>query len=90
MATPTVPKSMPVSHNASAHGRSDLLHLLGARVGGEIQVIAQPAEQRVAHAAADEVQLVTRISEHAAEIAQHARRAVQRNRGSGEQSGISS
>ena len=81
---------MPVSHSASAHGRSMLLHLLGPRVGGEVQVGAQPAEQRVAHAAADEVQLVARVSEHPAEFAQHVGVPVQRDLRGGQQFGISS
>ena len=39
------------------------LDLLGARVGGEVQIGAQAPEQRVAHTAADEVELVARIDE---------------------------
>ena len=38
LPTPMVPNSMPVSHSASAHGRSNLLHPLGPGVGGEVQV----------------------------------------------------
>ena len=70
----------------------DLLHLLGAGVGGEVQIldIGQPAEQRVAHAAADEVQLVTGLSEHRAEIAQDVGMPVEGHRGAGQQFGISS
>ena len=85
LPTPTVPYSMPVSHSASAHGRRHALHLLGPRVGGEVEVGAEPAQQRVAHTAADEVQLVARVSEHPAEIAQHVGVPVQRHLGSGEQ-----
>jgi len=66
------------------------LHLLGPRVGGEIQVIAQAAEQRVAHAATDEVQLVARVSEYPAEFTQHRAVLVQRDLRGGQQFGISS
>jgi hypothetical protein len=66
------------------------LRLLGPCVSGEVQVIAQAAQQRVAHAAADEVQLVARVSEHPAEVAQHIAVTVQRNLRTGKQSGISS
>ena len=38
----------------------DLLHLLGAGVGGEVQVGTQPAQQGIPHRTADEVQLVAR------------------------------
>ena len=55
------------------------LHLLGPGVGGEVEVGAEPAQQRVAHAAADEVQLVAGVSEHPAEIAQHVGVLVQRD-----------
>ena len=65
-----------------------LLHLLGARVGGEVQVGAQPAQQRVAHRAADQVQLVARGGEQRAELAQHLGVPVQRDRGRGQQLGI--
>ena len=83
---------MPVSHSASAHGRSKLLHLLGPGVGGEVQVglFGQPAEQRVAHTAADEIQLVARLSEHRAEIAQDVGVLVEGHRGAGQQFGVSS
>ena len=46
----------------------ELLHLLGPGVGGEVQVSAEPAQQRVAHTAADQVQLVAGVSEHAAQV----------------------
>ena len=57
------------------------LHLFRAGVGGEIQVGVQPAQQRVAHAAPDEVQLVTRVSKYPAEVAQHLAVRVQRDLG---------
>ena len=41
----------------------DALHLLGPGVGGEVEVGAEPAEQRVAHTAADQIQLVARVGE---------------------------
>src|ERR1700752_4052891 len=67
-----------------------LLHLLGPRVGGEVQITAEPAEQRVAHIAADEVQLMPRVSEYPSEFAQHRAVPVQRNLCTGKQSAISS
>ena len=79
-----VPNSIPVSHNASAHGRSKLLHLLGPGVGGEVQIGAQPAQQRIAHRAADQVQRVARPVEQRAELAQHVGMPIQGNRGRGE------
>ncbi len=51
------------------------LHLLGPGVGGEVEVGAEPAQQRVAHAAADEVQLVAGVSEHARRARAARRRA---------------
>jgi hypothetical protein len=66
-----------------------LLHLLRPRIGGEIQVIAQAAQQRVAHAAADEVQLMARVSEYPAEFTQHRAVLVQRNLRGGQPFSIS-
>ena len=67
-----------------------LLHLLGPGVGGEVQIGAQPAEQRVAHTAADQVQLVAGVSEHRAQLAQHVGMPVQRDLRGGQQFGVSS
>nr|CRL56745.1 hypothetical protein CPGR_04069 [Mycolicibacterium fortuitum subsp. fortuitum DSM 46621 = ATCC 6841 = JCM 6387] len=69
----------------------NLQHLLRAGVGGEIQiaVLGQPAQQRVAHTAADQIQLVARCSEHRAERAQHLGAVVQRDPCAGQQFGIS-
>ena len=63
LATPTVPKSIPVSQIASAQPSSDCEHRVGAGVGGEVEIglltgPEEPAEQRVAHAAADQVEPV--------------------------------
>lgn len=66
----------------------DLLHLLGARVGGEVQVGAQPAQQGIAHRTADEVELVARGVERRTQLAQHRRMLVERDRGGGQQLGI--
>lgn len=68
------------------------LHLLGAGVGGEVEVavLGEPAEQRVAHTPAHQVQLVACGSEHRAELAQDPGAAVQRNQRTGQQFGSSS
>ena len=58
-----------------------LLHLLGPGIGGEVQVSAEAAQQRVAHAAADEVQLVAGVGEYPAELAEHRLVAAQRDGG---------
>ena len=46
----------------------DLERLLGPGVGAEVEVVAEPAEQRVAHRTADEVQLVPGGGEPATEL----------------------
>ncbi|EUA37214.1 polynucleotide adenylyltransferase/metal dependent phosphohydrolase domain protein [Mycobacterium avium subsp. avium 2285 (R)] len=66
----------------------DLLHLVGARVGGEVQVGAQPAQQGIAHRTADEVELVARGVERRTQLTQHRRMLVERDRGGGQQLGI--
>ncbi len=65
-----------------------LLQLFGPRVGGEVQVVAQPPQHGVAHRTADQIELVSGASEHAAELAQDVGVAVQRDRGGGQQLGI--
>ena len=67
-AAPMVPNSRPVSQVASAHPCSSFERLVGVRVGGEVEVVAEPAEQRVAHRTADQVQLVAGGGEPAAEL----------------------
>ena len=67
-----------------------LLHLLGPGVGGEIEVGTQPAQQRVAHTAADEVEVVAGVSEHTTQIAQHAVMPVQRDLRGRQQFGVRS
>ena len=59
---------MPVVQIASAQPSTSVEDLLGARVGGEVEVVAEPAEQRVAHRTTDQVQLVTRRGEPLAEF----------------------
>ena len=66
------------------------LYLLGPGVGGEIEVGTQPAQQRVAHTAADEVELVAGVSEHATQFAQHAVMPVQRDLRGRQQFGVRS
>ena len=68
LAAPIVPNSRPVSQIASAQPSMIAQRLLGLGVGGEVQVVAEPAEQRVAHRAADQVQLVPGRGEPAAEF----------------------
>ena len=65
-----------------------LLQLLGARIGGEVQIGTQPLQHGVAHRTADQIQLVTGAGEQRAEPAQDIGMAVQRDRGSGQQLGI--
>ena len=42
--------------------------LVGVGVGAEVEVVAEPAEQRVAHRTADQVQLVAGRGEPAAQL----------------------
>ena len=65
---PIVPNSRPVSQIASAQPLTSGERLLGVGVGAEVEVVAEPAEQRVAHRAADQVQLVAGGGEPAAEL----------------------
>ena len=79
---------MPVSHSASAHRPTMLLDPLGPRIGGEVEVGAQPTEQRVADAAADQIQLVSGVGKQSAEVAENVGVPIQRDRGGGQQLGI--
>ena len=63
-----VPNSRPVSQIASAQPCDHSQRLVRVGVGGEVQVVAEPAEQRVAHRPADQVQLVAGRGEAAAEL----------------------
>ena len=47
-----------MSQVASAQPGQQPLDLVGARRGGEVEVVVRPAEHRVAHRAADQGQLV--------------------------------
>ena len=47
----------------------DLLHLVGAGVGGEIQIGAQSAQEGVAHRTTDQIQLVARRVERRTDLA---------------------
>jgi hypothetical protein len=64
------------------------LQLLRAGVGGEVQIGDRPLQHRVAHRAADQIQLVAGGSEQPAEVAQDVGMPVQCDRGSGQQLGI--
>ena len=57
-------------------------------VGGEVEVGAEPAEQRITHASPDQIQLMARVGEHPAEVAQYLGVPVQRHLGSDEQFGV--
>ena len=59
---------MPVSQAASAQPFDEREDLLGRRVGGEVEVVAEPAEQGVADRAADQVQRVARRGEALPEL----------------------
>ena len=63
-----VPKSRPMSQIASAQPLEQPLGLVGARRGGEVEVVLQPAEHRVAHRTADQRQLVAGLGEQRAEL----------------------
>ena len=66
---PTVPNAMPVSHTASAQPSSSGEHRGRVRVGGEVEVgLLGPAEQGVAHGAADQVELVAGRGEPGREL----------------------
>ena len=69
-------------------GPHDVLHLVRARVGGEIQVGTQPAQHRVAHTAADQIQLAARGVEAAAEPPQQVVVPVQRDQRTRQQRGV--
>ena len=57
----------------------DLLDRRGPGVGGEVQVGGQPSEHRVAHAAADQEQLMARRLEQSAHLGQQRSLRVQRD-----------
>ena len=59
----------PADEQRAAEQRLDLL---GARVGGDVEVLGRDAEQQVAHRAADHVGGVARVAQHVA----HLERAV--------------
>ena len=50
----------PADQPAAAEGPLDLL---GPRIGGDIEILRREAEQKIAHAAADQQRLVTRVLE---------------------------
>ena len=58
LCAPTVPNAIPTSHWESAQPRSESLHHLGRGVGGEVEVVAEPAEQRVTDAATHQGELM--------------------------------
>ena len=86
---PTVPNRLPCSHTWSAHGRTRRSTSSGPGVGGDVDVDVlvvahDPVEERVAHAAADEVALVARVDEQARELLHRRRRVEQRLEASGD------
>jgi hypothetical protein len=69
-------------------GPHDPLHHVRPRIGGEVEVRAQPPQQRVAHAAADQVELMARGSEQLPERRQQLALAVQRDQRLRQQRGV--
>ena len=63
-----------------------LLQLGRSGVGGEVQVVQLAAQQRIAHTATHQIQVMTRRREHPAQVYEQTRMLVQRDRGSGQQS----
>ena len=74
--TPTVPNAMPTSQTASPQPLTIFSDPVRPRVRGEVEVAGAPAEQRVAHAAADEVQAVPRPGEPLGQLVGHGARAA--------------
>ena len=72
-----VPNSAPVVQIASAQPDSSRSVSSGWALGGEVEVVAEAAEQRVAHRPADEVQLVAGVGEAAAQLVGDGRDAHQ-------------
>ena len=66
-----------MSQVASAQPGQQPLDLVGARRGGEVEVVVQPAEHRVAHRTADQRQLVPGGREPGAELVDHRRDPVE-------------
>ena len=66
-------------------GAHDALDGFRPGVGGEVEVGIQPAQDRVADAAADQVEVVAGRSEQAADFAQHLTLSIERDEGPGEQ-----
>ena len=70
---PIVPKARPMSQTASAQPLTQPLGGLGACGGGEVEVVLQPAEHRVADRAADQGDLLAGRREAGAELVDHRR-----------------
>ena len=68
---PMVPKARPMSHVASAQPGQQPLDLVGARGGGQVEVVVAAAQHRVAHRPADEGQLVPGGREPRAQLVDH-------------------
>ena len=65
---PIVPNSRPMSQCASPHAREERLGLVRGGRRREVQVGADPPEERVAHRAADERELVAGVGEQPTEL----------------------
>ncbi len=72
-----VPNRAPTSHTASAHVPDQRDHLLGACVGGEIEVLHTSAHDGIAHRAPDQVQLVSGGCELLPQVVEHGPVAAQ-------------
>ena len=73
---------MPVSHIESAQPLASALHLLGARVGGEVEVVAEATQQGIAYGTPDQVERVPGVGEPPAEVVGDRRDAQQLGEGS--------
>ncbi len=74
---------LPLEPDRVGPTADDLLHRVGTRVGGEVDVgslavARHPIEERVAHAPAYEVALVARVGDQARELLRRPRRVEQR------------
>ena len=65
---PMVPNSRPVSQIASAQPLTTRSVCVRVRVGAEVEIVAESAEQGVPHRTADQVQLVAGAGEAAAQL----------------------
>ncbi len=90
LAAPTVAELNPGVPQRVRPWPHDPLHLIRPGVGGKVEVGAQAAQDRVADAAAHQVQIAAGVGEHLTEAAERVRVPVQRDQGTGQQFGVGS